>query len=314
MKKILAICMAVLMLVCGMVSCGASKENSTADYDYLTEEEKYEEIVTEDAMSEEEAGGSATDTNILVSGVDTDRKLIYSVFLEISSQQYDADRAMIMQSLNQYGGYISSEYTYGTKPENSGDDGRNSSLCLRVPIENLEQFLAMIEDGSNVISRQMDVYDTTEYYFDTESRIELLETRYDKLNGYLQEATSMEDIITLEQEMSDILYQLDELKGTKRGLDDKVAYSTVEIELYEVVNASDVEYKSENLGTRIKNALTVTFRGVLSFLEGLLVVLIAALPVLAVLGGIAIVVVVIVKQSIRISRKRKARKQNTQNQ
>jgi len=183
-----------------------------------------------------------------------------------------------------------------------------------VPIENLEQFLAMIEDGSNVISRQMDVYDTTEYYFDTESRIELLETRYDKLNGYLQEATSMEDIITLEQEMSDILYQLDELKGTKRGLDDKVAYSTVEIELYEVVNASDVEYKSENLGTRIKNALTVTFRGVLSFLEGLLVVLIAALPVLAVLGGIAIVVVVIVKQSIRISRKRKARKQNTKNQ
>ena len=158
----------------------------------------------------------------------------------------------------------------------------------------------------------MDVEDTTDYYYDTESRIELLETRYAKLEEYLRSASSMEDIITLESEMSDILYQLDELKGAKRSLDNQIAYSTVNIDLEEIVKASSVSYESGGLGERMKNGIVATFRGVVSFLENLLVFLVAALPVFALLGVLALIVLLIVKACIRAGKKRRQKRNASQ--
>ena len=302
MKRIFALIVALAMAFCLFAACG-KKAESYGTYDM--------QAVTEEAEPSEENGSNASGqgNRILVSGVDTDRKLIYQVSLGIRTEQYNEDYAWISQKLTEYGGYIYSEYTYGTQPETSKDSGRSTSMTIKIPIEKLEQFLNNVEEKSNVVSKQMDVEDTTDYYYDTEARIELLETRYAKLEEYLRSAGSMEDIIALESEMSDILYQLDELKGTKRGLDNQIAYSTVTIDLEEIVKPTSVSYESDSLGERMKNGIVTTFRGVVSFLEGLLVFLIAALPVLALLGILALIVLFIVKACIRSGKKR--RKQNT---
>ena len=51
--------------------------------------------------------------------------------------------------------------------------------------------------------------DVSEQYYDTESRISFLELRYAKLEEHLKQAEKMEDIITLEKEMAQILTDLD---------------------------------------------------------------------------------------------------------
>lgn len=103
---------------------------------------------------------------------------------------------------------------------------------------------------------QVDVQDVTEYYYDNEARIELLETRYAKLEEHLRAAEKMEDIIALEQEMSEILSELDALKGTRRHLDHQVEYSTLTIEISEVVRSSGVATSKEGVGSRMARPLT----------------------------------------------------------
>lgn len=308
MKRFFAFLIALAMAFCLFTACGTQKESySSNTYDW-------QGVVAEEVEPSADNGGNVSGqvNHILVSGVDTDRKLIYQVNLGIRTEQYNEDYAWIMQKLTECGGYIYSEYTYGTQPETSKDSGRSTSMTLKVPIEKLEQFLNSVEEKSNVISKQMDVEDTTDYYYDTETRIELLETRYAKLEEYLRSASSMEDIITLESEMSNILYQLDELKGTKRGLDNQIAYSTVNIDLEEIVKASSVSYESDGLGERMKNGIVATFRGVVSFLENLLVFLVAALPVFALLGVLALIVLLIVKACIRAGKNRRQKRNASQ--
>lgn len=303
MKRIFAFAAALVLAFCLFAGCGRKSEVSNDPYD-MFETAESESPSYSGGAAPEEAGGN----HILVNGVDTDRKLVYWVELDIRTEHYNEDYAMIMNRLDAYGGYIYSEYIYGIEPETNLDRGRSASLMLKVPVEHLAEFLDAIEGSSNVVSKQMDVDDTTDRYFDTESRIELLETRYAKLEEYLNAAESMEDIIILESEMSDLLYQLDDLKGERRGMDNRVAYSTVSIELDEIVKATSVSYESEGLGERMKNGIVATFRGVLSFLEGLLVFLVAALPVLALLGIFALIILLIVKASIKGAKKRRQNK------
>ena len=101
--------------------------------------------------------------------------------------------------------------------------------------------------------------------------------------------------------MSEVISELDTLKGQKASLDRDIAYSTVQIKLYEVVSPSAVSYAADDLGTRIKNGLLLTLRALRSFLEGLVVVLVSALPVLLLIGAVTFAVLGIV----RLCRRRK---------
>ena len=303
MKRIISF-LAVMLLSFSLFSACTTK---SSEY-FTTPEENFD--LESQSGTDSDSASEGNINQILVSGTDTEQKLIYHVSLSIRTNKYNENYTWIIQKLSEYGGYIYNEYTYGLEPETSNDSGRSASLTLKIPVEQLEQFLSDIESKGNVVSKQMDVEDTTEHYYDVEARIELLEARYARMEEYLNSATSIDDIIALETEMSDILYQLDELKGEKRGLDNQVSYSTVKIELNEIVNAADVSYQSDGLWDRIKNGLLITSRGVIHFLEDFFVYLVAALPILLMLSCFAGIIYLIVKTGINASRKRKIRKEN----
>jgi len=248
-----------------------------------------------------EAGFSAGTANI----PDTNRKLVYSATFDIETAKYEQDYNAILQKLKEANGYVEYESTQGTPPERTDYYGRISTLTVRVPADMFEMFFTSVSDVGRMVSQSRNTDDISSSYFDTEARIKLLEDRRDRLMGYIEAATDPEDIIVYEQELSDVLYELDQYQGQKRQMDDLVDYTTVEITLQEIVVAADIPVDEDGLpiDQRAGNAFTKSMAGVGRFLEDFAVGFAAAAPVLILLAIIAVAVIVVMK-AVRFLRKK----------
>ena len=288
----------------------SKKEDNSYSYNGYVEPGAYEESGYKDEEAAPEpnpAPGSPEHQQIVVDDP-AGRKLIYTVSMTINTENYDKDYSLILSRLHEYGGYTYSETSSGTKPVKDTDYGREASFVLKIPVEKLDAYLASIEQETEITRKEISVEDTTERYYDTEHRIALLEDRYERLEKYLDKVETIEDIMAVESEMNDIIYQLDNLRGEVKGMDNLVAYSTVKITLYEKVNIARVPHENPDIFERMGNAITVSFRAVVDLLSGLLVVIAASLPVLGLLAVAGLIIYVIVKVCINISRKRKAKR------
>ena len=296
MKKFICI-IAVILVVFSISACAASKANGEAagapvpmpadGYAYteaaVAEEAWIEEPAEEMIEEESEASLGGLDAGEFTP---SDRKLIYTSNFNFQTKAFEKDYNSIIAAMTEVGGFKASESINGSKPEVYGDPGRYCYLQARIPIDKYEKFLSGIEGVGMLVSKNISTEDVTTTYYDNDARIELYEKHYDKLMGYLDKADKMEDIIVIEQEMTDVLYTLDQLKGTKRHLDDMIEYCTVNIELSEVVEYAEVTTSRATFGERVSDSLSEVFVGIGQFFEGFAVVFIASLPIVLILFAI----------------------------
>lgn len=87
-------------------------------------------------------------------------------------------------------------------------------------------------------------------------------------------------------------------------MDDQVSYSTLRISLCEVVRASDVGFSDESITSRMDNAFHSTWRSIGVFFEDFAVFFVGALPVLLILGALALAIFLL----IRLGQKRRRAK------
>ena len=298
MKRYFCLFFVTCFCLLSLSGCGGQNKTSvgtqsadTGGYDYY-----------DGAVENGEApGGISTDSVIMAA--DPARKLIYTAEVSIETEQYETDYSAIVQSVRAAGGYVSNEEARGAVPQRYGDVGRNSYLEARIPTDQFEEFMQALNEVGRITSKSMSVDDVTDEYYDVEARIEMLEKRFAKMEEYMERATEMSDIIQLENEMSQILYELDVLKGSKRHIDNRIEYSTVRIELREVVKAEAVTVSEGNLGSRAGDAFLNTLQGMGVFFEDLFVLLVGSLPVLIILGLIAFVVLFFVRRSAKKHKK-----------
>ena len=301
MKKTICIVTVFLILVFCFAGCA---KNSAADDRYYGD---YAVDAPEAEAYAPDAGGYEETTSSSIGGLDeasyveNDRKLIYTSEYTIETKSFEADYNAIITALESSGGFLSGENTYGMKPEEYGDSGRHAELTLRIPVKSYSTFLSELEGVGSITRRYRTTDDVTTSYYDNEARIELYEAQYDKLMGYLENASDINDIIAIESEMTDVLYTLDSLKGEKRHMDDRIEYCTVYIYLNEVVEYTEIVTSKENFGSRVSSSFMSVIKWLGRFFEGFAVVFIAALPILAILTAVFSVIFF----PIRAARKKK---------
>ncbi|QNK54493.1 DUF4349 domain-containing protein [Paenibacillus sp. PAMC21692] len=91
-------------------------------------------------------------------------------------------------------------------------------------------------------------------------------------------------------QLAEVQEQIEQLLGRIRYLDANVAYSTVELRIYQVDQkmATGLESDSQSFGARLSGALTGSSKAVWAGIQGFMVILAGALPVLAILAVIGI--------------------------
>ena len=161
-----------------------------------------------------------------------------------------------------------------------------------------------ISEVSNIVSSNKSVDDVTLKYVATESRMLALQTEQNRLIELLALAENLEEILIIEDRLTDVRTELEQVTSTLKLYDNQVNYGTVYLSIDEVREYTVVEEPKtvwERIGTGFMESLKDVGNG---FVE-LFVYVIVNFPYILILTVIAVIVIVIIRHKIRKNRKKK---------
>ncbi len=262
---------------------------------------KYEYDMVEKPGTAEETGTSSGQS------VSTNRKLIKTVEIDVETKEFEALLDNLQKRINDCGGYIEQMNTYNGSAYSNWRGSRSASLTVRVPQTQLEAFLADLSANSNVVRRNDKVEDVTLTYVDMESRKQALEVEQDRLLELLSQAKSIEDIITIEERLSNVRYQIESMGSQLRTYDNLVEYSTVRLSIEEVKELTPVE--EESLWERIGGGFVDSIKDIGDDLVEIGVWIVVNSPYLVLWALVIVVVVLVVRRDSRRRKERSLKKQ-----
>lgn len=308
-KKVLA-CVLSGILAVSIFGCGSKSmmatESAVADsaaYDDMAYDSGYD--TTEEASAEEAGSGAVTSENGIEEVQETDRKLIRNVNLSLQTKEFDTVLDNMSQKIKDLGGYIQDSSVWGSSSDYSSS--RSASYTLRIPSDKLDEFIDVVETLGNVTYKNESVDDVTLRYVDVDSHKKALETEQERLLALLEKAENVEDIITIENRLSDVRYELENYESQIRLLDNQIDYSTVYVDISEVSRVTDTGKQGffEEVASRFSDSVYVVLMGLRGFAIGIL----GSLPILVVWGAILAVVVILLRKFV--FKKSKKNKKNT---
>lgn len=109
--------------------------------------------------------------------------------------------------------------------------GNQTFLELRVPAPRLDRVLADLRNLGHVDHESMIVADVTDEIGDLDARLQNLVAVRGRLRGYLERAESIEDIVSVERELTRVQIEIDRITAELDRLRDDVAMSHISLEL-----------------------------------------------------------------------------------
>ena len=297
-----SITLGILLSACSASSqsgdyAAAQAANGSASYSAVSSSTAMEETAA-DADGESGAGLAAK-------AAVSNQKIIQNLSYQIETLEFDKSVETIQKLCDELGGYIQESSVDG----NGAVDRvsmRYAYFVLRIPKEKLNQMKDSAEAIGTVRNFSTTSENVTEQYFDTESRLKSLRAQEERLLEMMKGTGTMEEMIEVERALADVTYQIEQLTGELKRYDSLVDYSTVSINLQEVVKPTEIEQIPVTLGDKIGSQFKASLRSLGSFGENFLVVVIGGLPVLLLLAVIVVVIILLVRRS---SKKAKAKRE-----
>ena len=308
--------LALVTLLLGGCGSKADRSSATAADMEMAEEAAYDAdgaYLSDDIYSVDSAEVTddvAEDGAATPQVEDTSRKLIKNVNLSVETETFEELLATITEKTESFSGYIEESYTYNGS-NYYGRGTRNASMTVRIPAQQLDAFLSSVSEVSNVISRNDSVSDVTLQYVDMESHKKALTAEQDRLLELLEQAESVEDIITIESRLSDVRYQIESMESQLRTLQNQVSYSTVYLDIQEVEKLTPVEEQTR--GEMIREGFVDSLYGVGNGLLDFGTAVIIDLPYLVVWAAVILLVILIIRL-LRKHRKNKKQKKMQEKQ
>ena len=299
---------AIMALAVFSAGCGSS--GSTADYavaPQATYESAgnykgalYEESAMEDAsydtMSENTSAGAVADTS---------RKLITTMNIDAETDDLTATMSKVENKIKELGGYIESSNISNNK-NYSSKISRSASITARIPKDNLESFVDLIQGSTNITNKSVNVDDVTLSYVDIESRKKALKTEESRLLQILENAETVEDLITIEERLADVRYELESIESQLRSYDNRIDYSTVYLYIDEVVSFTPVEQESATtrMGKGFMQSVAEVKDGIVEFAVWFVI----HIPQILILLIVILIIILIIRLIDSRSRKKRIKK------
>lgn len=317
------------MLALSGCSSSATESESVSSYDdeyseiYSTDSEIYYEtsgpVVGESitgsiggglisGSTSDTASGDATDTESAAAENELNpEKLVYTASVELETKDFDAAVEQLNERLDEVGGIIQDENFYDDTPweyyYGIYDDSTTRKVSgykrlvttVRVPTANLDAFLNDIGGIGHVTSSSSYVSNITQEYYSTKSYLESYQNQLDVLLGMYEQCETIDEMITVEQRISEVQAEINQLTTRISSYDRDVAYSTVTITMTEVTEYSDTprEQEEKSFGEKVIERVINSWHTMLDVLEHLLYFIIDIMWLLIIIGIILTLVIVI---------------------
>lgn len=264
----------------------------------------YAEAPMEKFEASEEAGSGNTSSNGLssTSGLNQaemmNRKLIRNVHLNVETDTFDDLLTHLQKQITGLSGYIEQSDVSGTSMHRRNNPStRYASITARIPSDHLDQFIGVVENSGNVTYKSESTTDVTLRYTDLESRKKSLTIEQERIWDLLEKADTLEAVITLEERLSEIRYELESMESQLRLYDNQVSYSTVYINIDEVSTFTQVE--PETIGQQIQREFLENLRSVGDAITELIIDIITTSPVWVPLLILTLIIVRFIRRKSR---------------
>ncbi|NJD01174.1 MAG: DUF4349 domain-containing protein [Ruminiclostridium sp.] len=240
---------------------------------------------TENVGAADSFGGGGDISQNISNAILSERKVIRSANVTVEVEKFDEAYAKLETTILGIG-FIQSTNINSEKYYQ--DDKlkllRSGTIIIRVDREKFDKVLNSIKEIGEVLSWNINGEDVTDKFFDTESRLRLLRIEESKLEEYLKKLSDLDQIFKTESRLTDIRYQIEALTGNLKKISDLVELSTIAININEKRPDSDTPVKPKNYGQKLLDNFLDSMKGVTNFVGDLLIALVAAIPVLILIG------------------------------
>lgn len=294
----------------GVTQNGVMSESGSGNYDYFDYtgdsmeaagnwEESYE--------PEEQPEGQPED-----GGTFTGEKLVYTCELSLETLAYEECVNAIKNNISAFDGIIEREsesdsarnWYYEGYVKTSGT--RRLNLTVRIPSGKYYEFLASLEGAGKIVSKNSYVENISKRYYETDALIRSLEIQQQRLLDMMEQAETIEDMLTIESRLSEVQYQLNAARNSLSSMDTDVAFSTVTIWVDEVMEYTPEEpvTKTNTFWDRLQNTLSDTWSFTLEMLEFLLFTVIRLIPVAVLIAVVVLIVLGCIRHGQKKARRR----------
>lgn len=338
MKK-KSLILSVLIGCCLLAGCGSSDSSAsaykeaagvTAEYSTDMSEESWDDYGYEDVDVAMEA---ATDNTVVT--FDQNKKIIYTSNVVLETKTYDETYNRLIQLINDNGGYIEYE-NYANEKRSYLADNEGSgvvviatnNLTIRIPSKNYSNFMQEGLTLGNVLHRNQTIEDKTSEYNTNKSYVDILndEAEYlakqlDVLEEELKTAQAndkhydeiIENMKDIASRKAQVEKELVPYKSVMDDIDEKVDFSTINMELREVDKFTVIEpeeEEEESFISQLKTTWNDSMENLGNMFKGTLIFLINILPGVIYLAIFGLIVFGIVKLIKKIFKNKKAKAYN----
>ena len=306
LKRTCALLLALLMCL-GLSACGSAKSSDSAmrqesavssgyapapaqmnaeapmamnaAYDMAYEEGGFGRATSAKAESGAEGGSEAPEEN--------PEKIIYSGDATVETTEFDKSIADLEAMIEKEGGFIESSSVNGSNYYDSSRgyaSKRSASYTLRIPSAKFADLMSSLSDIGNVPYTHTYTENVTAQYYDTQARLNALQAQETRLIEMLKIAETVEDIITIEDKLSDVRYRIDSLQSSLNNWDRRVAYSTLNVTVKEVQVYTPETVTELSYGQELWRTFTDALKNTGEFFKNLLLFLVSAIPTLVILA------------------------------
>jgi Domain of unknown function (DUF4349) len=155
-----------------------------------------------------------------------DRMIIKNAELELLVSDTDVALDGVTVIASDYGGYIISSHTWY---ENGF---KYATVRLGVPVTEFENVLRRLRGlALQVTSEVASGEDVTDQYVDLQSRLTNLQATQARIREFLDRAEKVEDALKVNEQLSQVEAQIEEIQGRMNYMKDRAAFSTINVQL-----------------------------------------------------------------------------------
>lgn len=259
---------------------GAMPARDTADFDSggFAEEPAME---SEMATSGEDGGfgisGNAQTVNLQVT---QERLIIRTANISLLVANTEEAMATISRMAEENGGWVvnSSLFQYN-------ETAKTGNITIRVPSSGFNSALEALRNMAvEVRQESTSGQDVTEEFVDLTARLENLEATADRVRAFLDDATTVEEALAVNQELSRLESDIEAMKGRLQYLSQSASFSTITVDLTPDIVSQPIEAPGWRPARVFRNAVDALIEALQGVAEFGIWFAIYLLPLLLIVG------------------------------
>jgi Domain of unknown function (DUF4349) len=200
-----------------------------------------------------------------------------SVDLRIEPGTFDNSASDLRLIAADLGGYVAS----GESHLEELDDDRYAVgwFTIRIPSDRFDEAVGRIEQLGDRVSASLTSQDVTEEYVDLEGRLNYWREQEAFYGRLMAQATEIDDLVTIQTRMQDVLLNIEQIEGRLRYLDSRTDFATLRVGLTEVPDTGIVEVTVDPDPSPIADAFDQAGEVLLATVSFIIVAIAVAIPI-----------------------------------